>query len=204
MCAARFSAVFRDRLVGVRDASNTASSPRPGATVTVQLLAINDLHGNLEPPSGSNGRINAVEAGGTEYLATHVKNAIAQQPNSIVVAAGDLVGASPIASSMFHDEPTIEALNPMGLASRQSATTNSTKGTRSPARLRPAAATQRTGARTATASTARGSSTWPRTSSGSRPGRRCFRRPRFGPSAASRSDSSARRSPARARSCPPP
>ena len=45
-----------------------------------------------------------------------MKNAVAEQPHSIIVGAGDLVGASPIVSSMFHDEPTIEALNAMGLA----------------------------------------------------------------------------------------
>ena len=93
-----------------------ASVPQPpGRTVTVQLVAINDLHGQLEPPPGSNGRINGVEAGGVEYLATHVKRAIAQQPHSIVVGAGDLVGASPMASGLFHDEPTIEALDALGL-----------------------------------------------------------------------------------------
>jgi 5'-nucleotidase len=93
------------------------SGPRQtGGVVTVQLLAINDLHGYLEPPSGANGRINSIEAGGAEFLATHLKNAIAEHPHSIVVAAGDLVGASPIVSSMFHDEPTIEALNAMSLA----------------------------------------------------------------------------------------
>ena len=81
----------------------------------MQLLAINDLHGHLEPPSGPNGRINSIEAGGAEYLATHLKNAIVEHPHSIVVGAGDLVGASPLASSMFHDEPTIEVLNAMGL-----------------------------------------------------------------------------------------
>lgn len=82
----------------------------------MQLLAINDFHGNLEPPSGSNGRINASAAGGAEYLATHLANDIAQNPNSVVVAAGDLVGASPFVSSLFHDEPAIEALNAMHLA----------------------------------------------------------------------------------------
>lgn len=99
-----------------------ACAARPPSTapsagrVPVQILAINDLHGNLEPPSGSNGRIDATEAGGAAYLATHIRQAAASQPNSIVVAAGDLVGASPLASSMFHDEPTIEALNAMSLA----------------------------------------------------------------------------------------
>jgi 5'-nucleotidase len=92
-----------------------ASRRAPGGVI-VQLLAINDFHGNLEPPSGSNGRINSTAAGGAEYLATHLANAIAQNSNSIVVAAGDLIGASPLVSSLFHDEPTIEALNAMNLS----------------------------------------------------------------------------------------
>jgi 5'-nucleotidase len=89
---------------------------RNGAAVTVQLLAINDFHGNLEPPSGANGRIGNTPAGGAEYLATHLKNDIVQNPNSIVVAAGDLIGASPLISALFHDEPTVEAMSAMGLA----------------------------------------------------------------------------------------
>ena len=86
------------------------------STVTVQLLAINDFHGNLEPPSGSNGRVGDTPAGGAEYLATHLKNAIAENASSIVVAAGDLVGASPLVSALFRDEPTIESMNAMNLA----------------------------------------------------------------------------------------
>src|SRR5262245_41835978 len=84
-------------------------------TVTVQLLAINDFHGNLDPPSGSNGRIGTVEAGGIEYLASHLSRLEARNPNTLLVAAGDLVGASPLLSGLFHDEPTIEALTAAGL-----------------------------------------------------------------------------------------
>ncbi|HJZ78603.1 MAG TPA: bifunctional metallophosphatase/5'-nucleotidase [Vicinamibacterales bacterium] len=84
--------------------------------VTVQILAINDFHGNLEPPDGANGLINGTPAGGAEYLATHLARAVAEQPNSIVVAAGDVIGASPLFSSLFHDEPTIAAMNAMHLA----------------------------------------------------------------------------------------
>ncbi len=82
----------------------------------MQLLAINDFHGHLEPPEGSNGRIGSTPAGGSEYLATHLARAVAQNPNSIVVAAGDLVGASPLLSALFHDEPTIESMNAMHLS----------------------------------------------------------------------------------------
>jgi 5'-nucleotidase len=97
-------------------AAAAAGQGRSAASVTVQLLAINDFHGNLEPPTGSNGLIGRTPAGGAEYLATHLKNAIARNPNAIVVAAGDLIGASPLVSALFHDEPTIESLNAMNLA----------------------------------------------------------------------------------------
>ncbi len=83
--------------------------------VEVQLLAFNDFHGNLEPPAGSAGRIGTVVAGGVEYLATHVKTLEATNRNTLVVAAGDLIGASPLLSALFHDEPTIEAMNMLGL-----------------------------------------------------------------------------------------
>jgi 5'-nucleotidase len=90
----------------------------------VQLLSFNDLHGNLEPPAGSSGRVTEVEAdgttktidaGGVEYLATHLRNARTGNKYSITAAAGDMVGASPLMSGLFHDEPTIDALNKLDL-----------------------------------------------------------------------------------------
>ncbi|MEU3184706.1 bifunctional metallophosphatase/5'-nucleotidase [Streptomyces sp. NPDC006923] len=93
-------------------------------TVDVQLLSFNDLHGNLEPPAGSSGTVNekqadgttkAIPAGGVEYLASSLRTARKGNPYSVTAAAGDLVGASPLLSGLFHDEPTIEALNKMDL-----------------------------------------------------------------------------------------
>jgi len=87
----------------------------------VQLLAINDFHGNLQPPSGSSGRIAVgpggatVNAGGVEYLATWIKSLRTTNPNTITIGAGDLIGASPLISGLFHDEPTIESMNALGL-----------------------------------------------------------------------------------------
>jgi 5'-nucleotidase len=86
-------------------------SAQPSGTVDVQILAINDFHGNLEPPTGSSGRIDNINAGGVEYLATHINNLRATNPNTVVVSAGDMIGASPLISALFHDEPTIEAFN---------------------------------------------------------------------------------------------
>jgi 5'-nucleotidase len=93
------------------------------APVELRILAINDFHGNLRPPPGGiriaapgdNSKKIAVEAGGAEYLATLVKQLREGHVNTIFVAAGDLIGASPLLSGMFHDEPTIEALSMMGL-----------------------------------------------------------------------------------------
>ncbi len=93
-------------------------------SVDLQILSINDFHGNLESPGGSGGRINVpdgsggtttVNAGGVTYLATHLNMLRAGHPNSITVSAGDNIGASPLISGYFHDEPTIEALNALGL-----------------------------------------------------------------------------------------
>jgi 5'-nucleotidase len=100
----------------------------------LQLLSFNDFHGNLEPPSGSSARnvvdhelkpnsvtgvLEAVDvtkdAGGAEYLATHLKQARKGHRNTLTVAAGDLIGASPLLSAAFHDEPTVESMNALGL-----------------------------------------------------------------------------------------
>ncbi len=88
---------------------------KPSGTVDVQILGVNDFHGNLEPPTGSSGRVGAINAGGAAYLATHIKALEATNPNTVVVSAGDLIGASPLLSALFHDEPTIEAFNQIGL-----------------------------------------------------------------------------------------
>jgi 5'-nucleotidase len=85
-------------------------------SIQVQVLGINDFHGNLEPPGGSTGRIEGIDAGGATYLASHIAELEADNPrNTVVVSAGDLVGASPLLSALFHDEPTVEAMNEIGL-----------------------------------------------------------------------------------------
>ncbi|WP_432024750.1 bifunctional metallophosphatase/5'-nucleotidase [Streptomyces parvus] len=93
-------------------------------TVDVQLLSFNDLHGNLEPPAGSagnvskthpDGTVESIPAGGVEYLATSLRTARKGNPYSVTAAGGDMVGASPLLSGLFHDEPTIEALNKLDL-----------------------------------------------------------------------------------------
>ena len=98
-------------------------SAEDAAPVDLRILAINDFHGYLRPPSGGI-RISdpddvtrkiAVPAGGAENMATLVKELRRGRKNTIFVAAGDLIGASPFLSAMFHDEPTVESLSMMGL-----------------------------------------------------------------------------------------
>jgi 5'-nucleotidase len=85
--------------------------------VDLQLLAINDFHGNIEASSGLTYPVDGVDvpAGGAEYLATHLEAAREGERYSTTVAAGDLIGASPFLSAVFDDEPTIESLNAMGV-----------------------------------------------------------------------------------------
>lgn len=100
-----------------------AARAQTSAQVDLTVLAINDFHGYLEPPPGGlriadpsdATKMIALPAGGAEHLATLVKQRRAAAKHSIFVAAGDLIGASPFLSAMFHDEPTIEALSVMGL-----------------------------------------------------------------------------------------
>ncbi len=107
-------------LLAAVGAAGATGDPSPRAedrapTTDIQILSLNDFHGNLEPPSGSGGRIGTTLAGGAEYLATHVRALRATNPNTLFVSAGDLIGATPLVSALFHDEPTIEAFNLMGL-----------------------------------------------------------------------------------------
>ncbi|HEY1365678.1 MAG TPA: bifunctional metallophosphatase/5'-nucleotidase [Gaiellaceae bacterium] len=100
--------------------AGAAKPPPKDKDTHVQILAINDFHGNLEPPLGSSGRIQVsptatVDAGGVEYLATWIKRLRDTNSNTLTVGAGDLIGASPLISGLFHDEPTIEAMNAIGL-----------------------------------------------------------------------------------------
>jgi 5'-nucleotidase len=103
-------------------APKAKKAPKGPPPVELQLLALNDFHGQLEPvPSSSSGSrlpgFGLEGFGGSEYLATQVRQleAASKQKNTVTVAAGDLIGATPLLSAAFHDEPAIEALNLIGL-----------------------------------------------------------------------------------------
>lgn len=94
-----------------------------GSPVQVRVIAFNDFHGHLEP--GENrievpdpadpSRTRPVRVGGAVHLATLIAQLRAEQPRHVLVSSGDLVGASPLVSGLFHDEPTIEVMNAIGL-----------------------------------------------------------------------------------------
>ncbi len=107
-----------------------ATPPAPPAPVApsareplkVQVLAINDFHGHLQPPApfrlqdpNDPTKTIQVPVGGSEALSTAVKTLRAQKPHHVFVAAGDLIGATPLLSALFFDEPTLESLTAMGL-----------------------------------------------------------------------------------------
>ena len=79
--------------------------------IHISILAFNDLHGNLEPPRLSlretvDGQAKDVPAGGAAYLAATIQHFKKQNPLHAVVSAGDMIGASPLNSALFLDEPT--------------------------------------------------------------------------------------------------
>jgi 5'-nucleotidase len=108
--------VLRLFAVAVFGWTSVVCAQRARGPVTVQVLAINDFHANLEPPQGKVGMVNGVPAGGAEYLATDLKAAEKENRRSIVVGAGDLMGASPFLSGSQKDLPTVESMNAMGMS----------------------------------------------------------------------------------------
>jgi len=95
-------------------------------TFSVKLIGMNDFHGNITAPAATNGGTvtlpdpanpagTKVNVGGAAYVATAIKALKAQGPNSVVVGAGDMTGASPFVSSATHDEASVDVLNKMGL-----------------------------------------------------------------------------------------
>ncbi len=101
------------------DVSFVPASHQRNKTATGTILAFNDFHGNLDAPTGSSGVVNGNPAGGVEYLAHWVKKLRAEAKKRsrdvVTVSAGDNIGATPLVSAAFHDEPAVEELNAMGV-----------------------------------------------------------------------------------------
>ncbi|PZE19840.1 bifunctional 2',3'-cyclic-nucleotide 2'-phosphodiesterase/3'-nucleotidase [Paenibacillus xerothermodurans] len=84
--------------------------PQPDPNVKVQLLGLNDLHGQLDTDT----KLGADLAGSMEYTAAAMKQREAENPNTLLVHAGDMIGGSPLISALFQDEPTVEVMEAMG------------------------------------------------------------------------------------------
>jgi 5'-nucleotidase len=119
----RLSAAFSALLLSACAAQVTPPAP-PTATapIEVQILAINDFHGNIETPADPvsitkpDGTVLKARVGGAAQLASALQQARQGHANTVTVAAGDLIGASPLASAYFLDEPTVDAMNLLGLS----------------------------------------------------------------------------------------
>jgi 5'-nucleotidase len=105
---AAFAAAILVALLGIYAAADTPPTSESGERpnlVKVRLLGVNDLHGHLEPPRPG--------LGGAAWLKAHLDHATVPG-RTIRVHAGDMIGASPLLSSWFHDEPTMKAGNELG------------------------------------------------------------------------------------------
>ena len=90
---------------------NPGNALEKGPFVSLQLLGFNDYHGHLKTDAVGF----RVDEGGGEYLSAKLAELREGKEHSITVAAGDLIGGSPAFSGLFHDEPSVESLNVMGL-----------------------------------------------------------------------------------------
>ena len=97
----------------------------PSAPTELTLLSINDFHGNIQPADptplmprlpDATGALKPQPAGGAAYLATALAALKAKNPDALVVAGGDLIGASPLISNLLRDEPTLTAMSQLGIA----------------------------------------------------------------------------------------
>ena len=105
--AAAFAGAVLVALLGLNAGADEPPAQPQGRVVDLQLLGVNDFHGHLEPPEPG--------LGGAAWLGAHLDRAARSHPGrTIRVHAGDMIGASPLISSHFEDEPAIDATNMMG------------------------------------------------------------------------------------------
>ncbi|WP_280151195.1 bifunctional metallophosphatase/5'-nucleotidase [Piscinibacter sp. XHJ-5] len=113
----RFSTLVATAVLVAACASLKAPPQQP---FKVKVIGFNDYHGNLQSPGtfGANTTIAVAQrppVGGAEYLAAYVARLKSQNPLNVVVGAGDFIGASPLISALFFDEPAVETLNRIGV-----------------------------------------------------------------------------------------
>ena len=80
-------------------------------TAAIKLLALNDFHGQLSAGRLVGGR----PVGSAPVLAAYLRAAqIDREDETLILHAGDHVGATPPASALLQDEPSISFLNQLG------------------------------------------------------------------------------------------
>ena len=117
----RFRGTLAAGLLGLLGLCGIANAAGP---VALRLIGINDFHGNLEPanlsltlpdPQAVGGKPLRVPVGGAAALAGLVHTLRAGAPHSLMLSAGDLIGAAPLVSALFRHESTVEVMNAIGL-----------------------------------------------------------------------------------------
>ncbi|WP_323001906.1 bifunctional metallophosphatase/5'-nucleotidase [Denitromonas sp.] len=104
--------LMRERQISARERIQLIAAAKAsdiGRTLTVKLIGFNDFHGTIKAGEGSSSNP------GVARFATRIDELRAQNPLNAVVSAGDMIGASPLTSALFKDEPTIEAMNRIGI-----------------------------------------------------------------------------------------
>lgn len=104
-----------DRALQVADGSHNGKGPKAdkpgkgrGPFLDVQLLQFSDFHGALLPDSDGNGGA-VLFAGLVDQLEDQFSGP------TLLLSSGDSIGGSTFESGLFHDEPTVEILNAMGV-----------------------------------------------------------------------------------------
>ena len=105
-------------------AADAATKAPAKVPIQLRLIGFNDLHGNLEATAGltlpwpdpaNRERALRLNAGGAAHVAGLVNALRAGAPNSLVLHAGDLIGAAPLVSALFLHESTIDSANRIGI-----------------------------------------------------------------------------------------
>ncbi|MGV7208673.1 bifunctional metallophosphatase/5'-nucleotidase [Oxalobacteraceae bacterium A2-2] len=97
-----------------------ATHRAPSGTVDVNLVTLNDFHGNIEASkftytSVADRQERTVVAGGIDTLGAALQAWRREDPQLLLVGAGDLIGGSPAMSNMWADEPSLGAMDLLGL-----------------------------------------------------------------------------------------
>jgi len=115
LAAAPIHAQERDEIRARRDGDADVSwraATSPEATVSVRILGISDLHGQLEQHLRAHGRDASRPIGGAAVLASYLEAERAAHPGrTLTLVAGDSIGGSAIVSGLLRDEPTMAVLN---------------------------------------------------------------------------------------------